>query len=116
MKRCSKTRRVALKFLLHGKFSSPQQRYRFEQEVELIATLNHPSIVTIFDSGTVNEQPYYVADYLDGKSLNRDSRFERPADGTASECRRHIRKRLELVGFVCKAVTWFNSEALSIAT
>lgn len=105
-------RRVALKVLLHGSFSSPQQRYRFEREVEMIASLNHPNIVTIYDSGTVDEQPYYVMEYLDGKSLNRDPRFERPSDATASECRRHIRKCLELVGLVCEAVTCFQQRGL----
>lgn len=105
-------RRVALKVLLHGSFSSPQQRYRFEREVQLIASLNHPNIVTIFDSGTVDGQPFYVMEYLDGKPLNRDSRFERPNSGSPSECRRHIKKCLKLVQSVCEAVTCFQQRGL----
>lgn len=62
---------VALKVLLHGPHSSPQQRYRFEREVDLVASLQHPSIVTIYDSGVTSQgQHYFAMEYIHGLPLD----------------------------------------------
>jgi len=53
-------RQVALKVLLEGRFASESTRRRFEREVELAASLRHPHIVTILDSG-INGGRYYFA-------------------------------------------------------
>ncbi|MEC8320466.1 MAG: hypothetical protein VX012_03580, partial [Planctomycetota bacterium] len=39
-------RRVAVKMLLAGRFATSRQRRRFEREIEVVASLDHPSIVT----------------------------------------------------------------------
>jgi hypothetical protein len=44
-------RTVALKVLLEGPYASPRQRHRFEREVDLVSSLQHPHIVTVYDSG-----------------------------------------------------------------
>ena len=59
-------RTVALKVLREGPFASDEQRYRFQREVDLAAKLNHPAIVTIFDSGISRGRPYFVMEYIDG--------------------------------------------------
>jgi eukaryotic-like serine/threonine-protein kinase len=44
-------RKVAIKVLREGPFASTKERARFEREIEILAQLNHPNIVTIHDSG-----------------------------------------------------------------
>ncbi len=105
-------RRVAVKVLLHGEFSSPRQRFRFEREVALIAALNHPRIVTIYDSGFCNGQPYYVMEFIEGIALNRDVRGRRPADMSLQECRKRIVYSLELLLQLCDAVTCLQQHGL----
>ncbi|MDZ4829682.1 MAG: protein kinase [Phycisphaerae bacterium] len=51
----STRRKVALKTLLQGKFATSRQRVRFEREVEVVASLRHPNIVTLFESGRTRE-------------------------------------------------------------
>lgn len=51
---------VALKLLLTGPVVSADERSRFRTEVEIIASLSHPNIVSVFDSGEENGTPYLV--------------------------------------------------------
>ena len=44
-------RTVALKILLEGPYASARLRHRFEREIDLVAGLQHPQIVTVYDSG-----------------------------------------------------------------
>jgi len=64
-------RDVAVKVLLTSAFGGERERQRFEREVELLAQLRHPNIVTVHDSGTTNGMFYYVMDYIPGTSLDR---------------------------------------------
>jgi serine/threonine protein kinase len=45
-------------------------RSRFLQEAKVVALLNHPSIVSIFDLGEHEGQPYIVMEYVPGLSLH----------------------------------------------
>ena len=64
-------REVAVKVLppelLHA---DPQFRTRFEREAKVIAQLEHPSIVPVYDVGEENHQPYFVMRYMNGGSLS----------------------------------------------
>ena len=62
-------RTVAVKVLLQGPHASKQAQYRFEREVDLAASLKHPNIVTIYDSGIAQGQYYYVMEYIRGQAL-----------------------------------------------
>jgi serine/threonine-protein kinase len=42
---------------------------RFQREAQLLACVNAPGIVQIFDVGHAEEGPYYVAELVDGESL-----------------------------------------------
>ena len=63
-------REVAIKVLPREMLHDPQFRSRFEREIKLIASLEHPSIVPIYDAGEVNEQPYFVMRFMNGGSLS----------------------------------------------
>lgn len=64
-------RQVALKVLLRGAFPSDRQRIRFEREVEMVAALKHPNIVTIYDSGLTHDGRAWLAmEYIDGEPMD----------------------------------------------
>lgn len=64
-------REVAVKVLppelLHA---DPQFKMRFEREAKIIASLEHPSIVPVYDVGDDGGQPYFVMRYMSGGSLS----------------------------------------------
>ncbi|MBK9120187.1 MAG: protein kinase [Phycisphaerales bacterium] len=68
----STRRNVAIKILQHGAWAAPVQRRRFEREIELIAALDHPNVVRLYDSGvTPTGHPYYVMEFVDGIGLDK---------------------------------------------
>ena len=62
-------REVALKILPREMLHDPQFRARFEREIKLVASLEHPSIVPVYDVGDIEGQPYFVMRYMNGGSL-----------------------------------------------
>ncbi len=62
-------REVALKLLTSVKLGT-QGRSRLLTEARTVAKLAHPNIVMVFDAGEVDEQPYVVMEYIQGKTLN----------------------------------------------
>ena len=68
----STKRKVAIKVLLAGRYASRSARHRFEREIELVASLKHPNIIAVFDSGTTEDgYEYYVMDYVRGVPATR---------------------------------------------
>jgi eukaryotic-like serine/threonine-protein kinase len=67
-------RRVAIK-VLKPELAAVIGAERFLREIKTIASLQHPHILGLIDSGEVNGTAYYVMPYIDGESL-RD-RIER---------------------------------------
>lgn len=68
----STKREVAIKILREGPGATDAVRKRFEREIELAAALNHPHIVTVFDSSeTADGNKYFVMDYVRGQPLDR---------------------------------------------
>jgi serine/threonine protein kinase len=63
--------KVALKVLLPGLSASSKARRYFKQEVELAASLSHPNIVAIRDSGIARGQYYFSMEYVHGQPLDR---------------------------------------------
>jgi predicted Ser/Thr protein kinase len=64
-------RQVALKVLSEGPFAGEAARRRFEREVELAASLRHPNIVTILDSGISQGCYYFAMEFIEGLRLDR---------------------------------------------
>jgi serine/threonine protein kinase len=62
-------RDVAIKVLPREMLHDQTFRARFEREAHVIASLEHPAIVPVYDFGEDNEQPYLVMRYMTGGSL-----------------------------------------------
>ena len=63
-------RQVVVKVLMYSRMLDEVYREFFQQEAELIAALEHPCIVPIYDFGWHGEQPYIVMRYMAGGSLD----------------------------------------------
>ena len=63
-------REVAIKVLPREMMHDPQFRSRFEREIKMVAGLEHPSIVPVYDVGDEDGQPYFVMRYMTGGSLS----------------------------------------------
>ena len=73
-------RRCAVKMLLGGRFASPMQRVRFEREVEVVAALRHPSIVTLYESGiSTGGSPWFAMEFVEGERLDHFVARTRPS-------------------------------------
>jgi len=65
-------RKVAIKVLLEGADASPAARKRFEREIELVARLKHPHVLSVLHSGvTADGRQYCVMDYVRGTPLRQ---------------------------------------------
>jgi hypothetical protein len=64
-------REVAIKILPLELMRNLKTLARFRRELKMIALLEHPAIVPVYDVGEENGQPYYVMRYMSGGSLRR---------------------------------------------
>ena len=64
-------RMVALKILPPEISDDPAFAERFVREARMLAKLNHPNIITIYDFGQVNGRCYFVMEYVDGVNLRQ---------------------------------------------
>ena len=62
-------RKVAIKVMARALQDDPTFRGRFEREARIIATLEHPAIVPVYDYGEVDGQPYLVMRHMPGGTL-----------------------------------------------
>ncbi|UCD76198.1 MAG: serine/threonine protein kinase, partial [Phycisphaerales bacterium] len=91
---------VALKVLLAGAFATSSQRRRFEREIELVASLEHPNIVTVYDSGIMPDGCLYFAmRYVQGIPLDRWLRSGQENKPLS------LPELLDLFGEICDGVT-----------
>ena len=86
--------KVALKVLLPSQPDIKKARQYFKQEVELAASLNHPNIVPIRDSGISQGQYYFAMNYIHGQPLDRHLQSKILS----------IREKLILFSKICDAV------------
>ncbi len=63
-------RMVAVKVMLQSLFASDKAKRRFEHEVETLASLQHPAIVPVYDSGLAHGQYFYVMPYVEGLPMD----------------------------------------------
>jgi serine/threonine-protein kinase len=61
---------VALKVLPGTTKHGPDEIERFQQEVEAVAALNHPNIVTAYDAGESALGPFLVMEFVEGSDLD----------------------------------------------
>jgi len=93
---------VAIKVLLPTLLASARARYYFEREAELIASLDHPNIVKIRDSGIIHRQYYFVMEYIQGQPLHRYVRSQNLS----------FRQRTILFNKICSAVTYAHQQGI----
>ncbi|MBC8351612.1 MAG: protein kinase [Planctomycetes bacterium] len=75
----SLNRRVAIKFLRPVSAAEKSGQFaRFERESLLLADLTCPNIITVFDRGVTNGQPYLVTEYVEGCTLRDYLQSARP--------------------------------------
>ena len=65
----SSNREVAIKVLPPEMLHNLVTRARFKRELKLVASLEHPAIVPVYDVGEDNDQPFFVMRYMSGGSL-----------------------------------------------
>jgi predicted Ser/Thr protein kinase len=99
-------RPVAVKVIRPGMFSAGTLR-RFEQESQVLASLQHPGIAQIHSFGTFSaanaETPYFVMEYIAGAKTITDFADERGLN---------TRERLELFRNACDAVSHAHSRGI----
>ncbi|HRX86392.1 MAG TPA: protein kinase [Phycisphaerae bacterium] len=99
----STRRKVAIKVLLEGPHAAPAARRRFDREIELVASLKHPNIISIFHSGTTGDRhAFCVMDYVRGVSLTEYVRREQP----------NLEDALRLFVKVCDAVNYAHQRGV----
>ena len=65
-------KRFAVKFLNLNLLDSTEALVRFRREAEIIATLEHPNLVSVFDYNVTDDGvPYVVLEFLDGEHLGK---------------------------------------------
>lgn len=64
-------RKVAVKVMSSKLAADPDFRTRFHREAEVIAALEHPYIVPVYDFGEQDEQPFIIMRYMPGGSLGK---------------------------------------------
>src|SRR6202163_2825820 len=62
-------RTVAIKVLPTHLAGRTELRERFEREAKTIASLNHPHICTLYDTGHQDEIDFLVMEYIEGETL-----------------------------------------------
>ncbi|MGB2861722.1 MAG: protein kinase, partial [Sedimentisphaerales bacterium] len=93
---------VAIKVLLPTLLASARARYYFEREAELIASLDHPNIVSIRDSGIIHHQYYFVMQYIEGLPLEKYARSEKLS----------FRETVVLFSKICTAITYAHQQGI----
>jgi serine/threonine protein kinase len=62
-------RKVAIKVLAAGIVPDPERMRRFEMEARTVTSLNHPNILTIYESGLEGSTRFIAMEYVDGLTL-----------------------------------------------
>lgn len=77
-------RSVAIKFLSASQVGQEEARSRFQREVLAVSSLNHPHILTVYDCGEFDGQPYLVTEFVEGCNLRQ--RLQRESVGLEQVC------------------------------
>jgi serine/threonine protein kinase/Tol biopolymer transport system component len=64
-------REVAIKVLPESFSQDPDRLRRFEQEARMVAVLNHPNILAVYDFGSQDGAHYMVCELLEGETLRK---------------------------------------------
>ncbi|HEY0549065.1 MAG TPA: serine/threonine-protein kinase, partial [Verrucomicrobiae bacterium] len=93
---------VALKLLPDSLAHDPQFAERFNREGRVLARLNHPNIVSIFDFGQAGGFYYLMMEYVDGVNLRQAMQAGRFSPAEA----------LTIVPKICEALQFAHEEGI----
>jgi eukaryotic-like serine/threonine-protein kinase len=101
-------REVAIKVLRADLARDPSFLNRFRREAHSAAGLNHPSIVSVYDTGEEvapesNTQPFIVMEFVEGRTLR---------DIVKSEGKLPVRRAMEIVADVCAALDFSHRNGI----
>jgi beta-lactam-binding protein with PASTA domain/predicted Ser/Thr protein kinase len=99
-------REVAVKVLRADLARDPSFQARFRREAQAAASLNHPAIVAVYDTGEEDmygNQPYIVMEYVEGRTLR---------DVLKAEGRLMPRRAMEIVADVCAALDFSHRNGI----
>lgn len=96
-------RHVALKMVHAGPFATRTAQARFEREVEILARLRHPNVVSVHDSGVAHGSFFYVMDLIEGPTLHEFVARRAPANSANRDAAR--RELLRLFATLADAVS-----------
>src|SRR5262245_2478613 len=95
-------RTIALKLLQKG-FDDESARERFAREARAAGRLRHPNIVTVFDVGEHDDQPFIAMEYVPGETLDQLIRRRTPLS---------IANRLLIVEDICSGLQFAHNEGI----
>jgi serine/threonine-protein kinase len=99
-------REVAVKVLRADLARDPSFQARFRREAQAAASLNHPAIVAVYDTGEEDmygNQPYIVMEYVEGRTLREVLKVEG---------RLMPRRAMEVVADVCAALDFSHRNGI----
>ena len=101
-----RTKRTVAVKVMHGGGAAPaKSRARFAREVELVASMRHPNIVTVFDGGDLPDGGCFVAmEFIRGVPLIRADALDRQIDDQTRSGL--IRVKLDQITRICDAVQY----------
>ena len=86
---------VALKVLPIELGRDPVFAERFAREARMLARLDHPRVVTVYDCGTAGGHPYLIMEYVDGNDLRRVLQSGSPPTAAALRVVTQVAEALE---------------------
>ena len=96
-------RRVAIKVLQAQFARDPSFLIRFKREAQAAASLSHPNIVGVYDTGSEDGTHFIVMEYVDGRTLKDVIRAEGPL---------YPERAAEITGDVCSALAAAHARGL----
>lgn len=79
-------KRVAIKIMWEGPFAQAREKARFDREVQILAALEHPNIVSVIDKGaTAHGALFFVMNYIDGQPLDEWVEANRNASSSSRQ-------------------------------
>lgn len=96
-------RTVAVKVLAPEFARDGQFVQRFRREAQSAAALNHPNVVSVFDTGSDGPVHYIVMEFVEGRTLR---------DVLAGDGRLHPRRAAEIAESMCRALAGAHQQGL----